>query len=47
MDEGDWRGLSNGDGEIELGADESVFGLRCSAMRLGIADDDMVVNAKL
>jgi hypothetical protein len=42
VDEGDWRGLSSGETETELGTEESVPGLRCRATRLGTAVDDMV-----
>lgn len=41
VDEGDWRGLSKGEADTELGMDESVVGLRFSATRLGTAVDDM------
>lgn len=39
--DGDCRGLSLGDTDTELGADESAVALRCSAMRLGTAVDDI------
>lgn len=42
VDEGDWRGLSKGEAEIELVAEDSVAGLRLSATRLGSAVDDML-----
>lgn len=42
VEEGDWRGLSKGEAEIELVAEDSVAGLRLSATRLGIAVDDML-----
>jgi hypothetical protein len=40
VEDGEWRGLSKGDAET-LGTDESVPGLRFSAMRLGIAVEDI------
>lgn len=39
VEEGDWRGLSKGEGETELGRDESVVGARCRATGLGRAVD--------
>ena len=41
VDEGDWRGLSKGEAASELGTDDSVVGLRRSALRLGRAVVDM------
>jgi len=40
--EGDWRGLSKGEAETELTAEDSVGRLRLSAMRLGTAVDDIL-----
>jgi hypothetical protein len=42
VEEGDWRGLSKGDAETELTAEDSVGRLRFSATRLGTAVDDML-----
>jgi len=42
VEEGDWRGLSKGEAETELTAEDSVGRLRLSATRLGTAVDDML-----
>jgi hypothetical protein len=42
--EGDWRGLSMGETELELAADESVVTFLCSATRFGIAVDDILAS---
>lgn len=42
VEEGDWRGLSKGEAETELTAEDSVGRLRFSATRLGTAVDDIL-----
>lgn len=43
VEDGEGRGLSTGDTEEELLADESAVTLRCSAVRFGRAVEDMSV----